>query len=191
MQRLWAAPDSGFMPSKSEFSEWLEFASACNAAAGANLHWDALTSDFTHIVKSMNCKVLILAGDSTIAASSIRQRMRAAVPPCGAHFELFAGGTHCLHHQPEHLPRLNSLIEQLLNGSLENNTSGIGGSGQPSCNQPLNVLGDATRALNRLPNQALLKKHTAFWHSADPKACAGTACLSPRSFMPPQRLMRV
>lgn len=121
LRSTWGVADSGFMHSKSEIAQWLKFAAECNHVAGASLHWDALTSDYNHVVQAMNTKVLLMVGDATIAPSTLCKRMDAAIPPQGAHFALFSGGTHCLHHQAEHLPRLLNLVEKLINGSLERN----------------------------------------------------------------------
>jgi len=161
LKRIWVNVDTGFMHSKSEIAEWLMFAGDCNPVAGANLHWDALTSDYTPVVKSMKTKVLLMVGDATIAPDSIYTRMGAAIPPQGAHFALFPGGTHCPHHQPEHLPKLICLVEQLLNGSLEINAApgslGIGRS--PELADP--VLGN--RHLPNPRNEPTLQKQPAVW----------------------------
>merc|ERR1719478_1275177 len=68
-------------------------------------------------------KVLLMVGDATMAPKKIYERMGECVPKHGAHFACFHGGTHCLFHQAEHLPKFRQLLEQLLHGSLENNSS--------------------------------------------------------------------
>jgi len=123
LQKLWGDVGSGFSHSRSEIGEWMAFAGDCNPATAASLHWDALTSDYSHVVQSTSTKALLMVGDATIAPKSIYQRMAAAVPPHGAHFAVFHGGSHCLFQQADQLPKLICLVEQLLNGSLENNTS--------------------------------------------------------------------
>jgi len=159
-ERLWGAADSGFANSRSEFSDWLQFASQCNPTAVCSLHWDALTSDYTHVMQSLNKRTLIMVGDSTLAANSISQRYAAAIPPQGAHFALFPGGRHCLHRQPEQLPKLNSLVEQLLDGSLDLNSSPgcLGGSIQ---RLSMSVLADRTHNLNHKVNNTALQKQAA------------------------------
>jgi pimeloyl-ACP methyl ester carboxylesterase len=159
-ERLWGAADSGFANSRSEFSDWLQFASQCNPTAVCSLHWDAVTSDYTHVMQSLNKRTLIMVGDSTLAANSISQRYAAAIPPQGAHFALFPGGRHCLHRQPEQLPKLNSLVEQLLDGSLDLNSSPgcLGGSIQ---RLSMSVLADRTHNLNHKVNNTVLQKQAA------------------------------
>jgi pimeloyl-ACP methyl ester carboxylesterase len=122
-EQLWGAVDSGFMHSRAEFEKWLKFASQCNPVAVSKLHWDALTSDYTRSMESLNKMVLLMVGDSTLSADTVSQRYAACIPPQGAHFALFIGGKHCLHCQHEQLPTLHRLVEQLVNGSLEPNSS--------------------------------------------------------------------
>jgi len=123
MQTMWGETDKGFMHSNSAISEWMAFAADCNPATAASIHWDALTQDYSNIVQTCNIKVptLLMIGDATIEKSEAPQRMTKAVPPHGAHFAMFRGGTHCFFQQPEQVPKLLSLMKQLLQGSLENN----------------------------------------------------------------------
>jgi pimeloyl-ACP methyl ester carboxylesterase len=120
-KRLWGAGDRGFMHSQSEFEEWLEFAGECHPAIVSSLHINALTTDYMSEFHSTRTKVLIVVGSATTGASSITQRFQAAIPPQGAHFAVFPGGTHCIHHQLEQLPELIRLLRQLLDGSLQLN----------------------------------------------------------------------
>lgn len=154
LQRLWADVGSGFMHSKSEIAQWLTFAQHVNPVVAASLHWDAMTSDYADAVRSLNARVLLMAGDATVAPGNLYERMGAARPPHGANFVLFPGGTHCLHHQPAHLPKMRSLLEQLLNGLLEPNTF-------PG--QPLPQTVASMMPPQRVPNNVALQKQAAVW----------------------------
>lgn len=123
LQKAWGEVGSGFLHSKSEIADWMAFAGNCDPTTAARLHWDALTTDYCNVIKSTKVKVLLMVGDATLSPSTVHQRMGQAVPPHGAHFALFNGGTHCLYQQAEQVPKLVSLVDQLLKGSLETNTS--------------------------------------------------------------------
>jgi len=181
LKRLWADEGSGFTHSKAEIAKFLKFAAECNPIAGSSLHWDALSSDYTHIVRSLTTNTLLMVGDSTLGASSIYQRMGAAVPAHGAHFAVIPGGTHCPHLQPELLPEMIRLVQQLLNGSLEVNASPgcLLGPNRPhaAARQPLGVNSSlnaiAPIILGQKPSQ---QKHASVAHHTQ------TA-----SFLPPRQ----
>lgn len=163
LQGMWGDVDCGFVHSQSEMADWLKFVDGVNHIAGASLHWDALSSDYSHVVQSLNTKVLLMVGDATLGPSAIYERMGAAIPPPGAHFALFAGGTHCPHYQREHLPKMIGLVEQMLNGSLEVNTPQGGlrpASQQAVARQPLGTLQLLNAPLNA--NNLVLKPQGSF-----------------------------
>lgn len=114
---------TGFVPS-SMFSDWQKFLAECDPKVMANLYWDTLTTDFTHVVKAMKTRVLVVGGDASILPETLHKRLTAAVPPHGAHVAILPGGTHCLFYQAELADKLMSLISQLLAGTLEPNTFG-------------------------------------------------------------------
>jgi pimeloyl-ACP methyl ester carboxylesterase len=125
LKRIWAYSNSGFVHSQAALAEWMAFASECNPVVGSSLYWDALSTDYSRIVKSMsvNTNVLLMVGDSTLGPSDIYNRMGAAIPPHGAHFALFKGGTHCPHLQSEHVTEMSRLVAQLLQKRLERNAT--------------------------------------------------------------------
>lgn len=115
---------AGFAHSEVALSEWDAFASKCDHSTVASLHWDAVTSDFCHIVESMKTRVLVVSGDATIGSqSSLLDRTARCIPPHGAHCAILAGGCHLMYEQHEILPKLMSMIYQLLDGTLEMNVS--------------------------------------------------------------------
>jgi pimeloyl-ACP methyl ester carboxylesterase len=125
LKRLWAGANSGFVHSQTELSEFMRFAGDCDPTSGSSLHWDALSTDYSHVVKSMlpDTQVLLMVGDSTLGPSQIYTRMNASVPPQGAHFALLRGGTHCPHFQPEHVSDISGLLLRLLKGTLDANAT--------------------------------------------------------------------
>jgi len=153
----------------------------CDHSAVASLCLDALTSNYASALASMRTQVLIIVGDSSISADTISERYRSLIPSHGAHFALLAGATHCPHHQHEQLPKLQSLLQQLLDGSMRNNAS-------PGCLPPrsthIDVLGDAMHRLNQyVGNSGDLKQErhrdlSQQWQTAIPAA-------SPRVYVPP------
>jgi len=123
LQMAWGDIKSGLVHSHAEMDKWMAFAGECDPATAASIQLDALEADYMHVVQSMSAKipVLLVIGDATLGREKIYERMSRATPPHGAHAAVFPGGAHCLHHQHEHLPRLMSLVEQLLCGTLKAN----------------------------------------------------------------------
>jgi hypothetical protein len=122
LQKLFSV-EGGFAHSPAVYSEWLAFASRVQHSAVASLHWEAMTRDFCHVVRGMKARVLVLAGDATIAAASVPDRMGRAIPPHGAHRAIISGGSHLIFQQPELIPEICRLISRLLDGTLEINAS--------------------------------------------------------------------
>jgi pimeloyl-ACP methyl ester carboxylesterase len=122
LRKIWEN-ERGFVQSKEEFEQWLEFAGECDPAAASSLLWESVISDYTQAAQwvSSSIQVLLMAGDSTIAAKGSYQRLLQAIPPHGAHFANFVGGNHCLFQQPEQVPQLLHLLRQLLQRTLEIN----------------------------------------------------------------------
>jgi len=97
-----------------KYSKWYSFASRCHQATIADLHWDAVTSDFTHTVQGIRVPTLIMAGDATMEASGVRDRMARAMPPHGADCAILEGGSHLVFYQPDVVVEIIRLISSFL-----------------------------------------------------------------------------
>jgi len=114
---------TGFLHSDQEFADWQKFLADCDPPTIADLYWENVTTDLSHVVQFMKTKhVLIVAGDATFAPQTLRQRLLTGVPPHGAHVAVLPGGTHCLFYQAELAVQLVELISLLISGTLKRNT---------------------------------------------------------------------
>jgi pimeloyl-ACP methyl ester carboxylesterase len=118
LRRLFTV-ENGFAPSLVALSKWWKFASRCDQATIADMHWDAMTSDFTHVVHGIEVPTLVMIGDASMDPKGIPARLARGVPARGAHCALLPGGSHLPFNQPELVPEMVRLVSSLLNGSLE------------------------------------------------------------------------
>jgi pimeloyl-ACP methyl ester carboxylesterase len=158
----------GFAHCERVISNWERFAARCDHAAIASLHWDAMTSDFSHVVKSMKTPVLVICGDATVAPEDVCERTARCIPPRGAHRSILPGGSHMIFQQPELLPELLRLIGRLLDGRVEVNTP---------CGQTSAHVIAASVSVQALQTQVILhceKRHVNLKSPHIPSRSAGT-----------------
>jgi pimeloyl-ACP methyl ester carboxylesterase len=172
LQMAWGDIKSGLVHSHAEMDKWMAFAGECDPATAASIQLDALEADYMHVVQSMSAKipVLLVIGDATLGREKIYERMSRATPQHGAHAAVFPGGTHCLHHQHEHLPRLMSLVEQLLCGTLKANRFQERKGGMSLQHKPRNMSLTSRSAGNGATSARL-----PLTHGVSPRASGGIA----------------